>query len=198
MWAVLTDYDHLADFVPNLDSCEKLPGGRPTRYRLRQHGCSQSLFWRLEAGAVLEVQARASACNPVCLQTHCLHIQVCIQAPDLLSAERGRHCTLVHTAARNSETRCKRGAWLCSCSTLGGDVVTARAMVYALLKERRSRRRCGVTWAGGSCVSARSRAISRCSSLKCAFSMLCFLGRPGSVCASADLLGVLAWLLTRV
>ena len=58
VWAVLTDYDHLADFVPNLDSCERLPGGRPTRYRLRQHGCSQSLFWRLEAGAELDVQAR--------------------------------------------------------------------------------------------------------------------------------------------
>ncbi|KAK9837252.1 hypothetical protein WJX81_001866 [Elliptochloris bilobata] len=56
VWAVLTDYDHLADFVPNLDSCERLPGGRPTRYRLRQHACSQSLFWRLEAGAVLDVQ----------------------------------------------------------------------------------------------------------------------------------------------
>ena len=56
VWAVLTDYDHLADFVPNLDSCERLPGGRPTRYRLRQHGCSQSLFWRLEAGAELDVQ----------------------------------------------------------------------------------------------------------------------------------------------
>ena len=58
VWAVLTDYDHLADFVPNLDSCERLPGGRPTRYRLRQHGCSQSLFWRLEAGAELDVQVR--------------------------------------------------------------------------------------------------------------------------------------------
>ena len=66
MWAALTDYDHLADFVPNLDSCERLPGGRPTRYRLRQHGCSQSLFWRLEAGAELDVQV------PLAGQWHCV------------------------------------------------------------------------------------------------------------------------------
>jgi len=64
VWAVLTDYEHLADFVPNLESCERLPGGRPTRYRLRQRGCSQSLYWRLEAGAVLDVQARAVPRRP--------------------------------------------------------------------------------------------------------------------------------------
>ena len=70
VWAVLTDYDHLADFVPNLDSCERLPGGRPTRYRLRQHGCSQSLFWRLEAGAELDVQ--------VPLAAQWMHTHMCI------------------------------------------------------------------------------------------------------------------------
>jgi hypothetical protein len=56
VWAVLTDYQRLVEFVPNLDVCEKLPGGSATRYRLRQQGCSQSLYIRLEASAVLDVQ----------------------------------------------------------------------------------------------------------------------------------------------
>lgn len=53
---MLTDYDKLVEFVPNLEVCEKLPGGSATRYRLRQQGCSQSLYLRLEASAVLDVQ----------------------------------------------------------------------------------------------------------------------------------------------
>lgn len=53
---MLTDYDRLVEFVPNLDVCERLPGGTATRYRLRQQGCSQSLYLRLEASAVLDVQ----------------------------------------------------------------------------------------------------------------------------------------------
>ena len=56
VWAVLTDYDKLVEFVPNLEVCEKLPGGTATRYRLRQQGCSQSLYLRLEASALLDVQ----------------------------------------------------------------------------------------------------------------------------------------------
>ena len=56
MWSVLTDYSRLTDYVPNLDVCERLKGGTKTRYRLRQAGCSQSLFLRLEASAVLDVQ----------------------------------------------------------------------------------------------------------------------------------------------
>ncbi len=31
VWAVLTDYDRLVEFVPNLEACEKLPGGTRTR-----------------------------------------------------------------------------------------------------------------------------------------------------------------------
>lgn len=56
VWRVLTDYDRLVEFVPNLEVCEKLLGGTATRYRLRQKGCSQSLYIRLEASAVLDVQ----------------------------------------------------------------------------------------------------------------------------------------------
>ena len=56
MWSVLTDYERLPEFVPNLESCVQEPCGRSGRKRLRQRGCSQSLFWRLEAEAVLEVE----------------------------------------------------------------------------------------------------------------------------------------------
>ena len=42
--------------MPNLDVCERLKGGTKTRYRLKQAGCSQSLFLRMEAQAVLDVQ----------------------------------------------------------------------------------------------------------------------------------------------
>ncbi len=55
VWAVLTDYERLPEFVPNLESCVQEPS-RTGRKRLRQRGCSQSLFWRLEAEAVLEVE----------------------------------------------------------------------------------------------------------------------------------------------
>ena len=54
VWRVITDYDHLADFVPNLVTSERLPASIPGRIHLRQLGCSQSVFWRLEAEAVLE------------------------------------------------------------------------------------------------------------------------------------------------
>ena len=56
VWRVLTDYDSLADFVPNLLACERTPCPNPGRIRLRQRGCSQSVFLRLEAQAVLELQ----------------------------------------------------------------------------------------------------------------------------------------------
>lgn len=56
MWRVLTDYDKLADFVPNLLACERMSCPNSGRIRLRQRGCSQSVFLRLEAQAVLELQ----------------------------------------------------------------------------------------------------------------------------------------------
>ncbi|DBB03663.1 TPA: hypothetical protein ACH3X3_010990 [Trebouxia sp. C0006] len=54
VWRVITDYDHLADFVPNLIASKRLPITTPGRIHLQQLGCSQSVFWRLEAEAVLE------------------------------------------------------------------------------------------------------------------------------------------------
>lgn len=34
VWTVLTDYDRLVEFVPNLEACERLPGGTKTRHDL--------------------------------------------------------------------------------------------------------------------------------------------------------------------
>jgi hypothetical protein len=44
---VLTDYDRLATFVPNLAQCERVGGAPPGRIRIRQRGCSQvgDVFW---------------------------------------------------------------------------------------------------------------------------------------------------------
>jgi hypothetical protein len=56
VWRVLTDYEALPTFVPNLERCERLPGAPPGRTLLRQRGCSQGALWRLEAEAVLEVE----------------------------------------------------------------------------------------------------------------------------------------------
>ncbi|KAI8111305.1 hypothetical protein M9434_004877 [Picochlorum sp. BPE23] len=56
VWGVLTDYEALPGFVPNLEVCERLPSVKPGVTRLRQVGCSQSILWRLEAEAELEVE----------------------------------------------------------------------------------------------------------------------------------------------
>lgn len=54
LWDVLTDYEALPSYVPNLETCEVL-GRQKGRIRLRQVGCSQSLLWRIAAEAELEV-----------------------------------------------------------------------------------------------------------------------------------------------
>ncbi|KAL4425806.1 hypothetical protein ABPG75_009822 [Micractinium tetrahymenae] len=56
VWRVLTNYERLAEFVPNLESCERLPSLRAGKVLLRQRGCSQGVLWRLEAEALLEVE----------------------------------------------------------------------------------------------------------------------------------------------
>lgn len=56
VWSVLTGYNTLADFIPNLDLCERVAGAPPGKQRLRQRACSQSLYWRLQAEAILDVQ----------------------------------------------------------------------------------------------------------------------------------------------
>ncbi|CAG9466569.1 unnamed protein product [Pedinophyceae sp. YPF-701] len=60
VWAVLTDYERLPEVVPNLAECRRVrglpsPGPGMRRLLLRQVGSSVSPFWRLEAGATLEL-----------------------------------------------------------------------------------------------------------------------------------------------
>ncbi len=54
LWDVLTDYEALPSYVPNLERCEILERQKG-RVRLRQVGCSQSLLWRIAAEAELEI-----------------------------------------------------------------------------------------------------------------------------------------------
>lgn len=56
VWRVLTDYEALPTFIPNLDYCERLPSRSPGKLLLRQVACSQGALWRLEAEAFLEVE----------------------------------------------------------------------------------------------------------------------------------------------
>ena len=53
---MLTDYEALPSFVPNLERCERLPSLTPGKILLRQVACSQGGLWRLEAQAMLEVE----------------------------------------------------------------------------------------------------------------------------------------------
>ena len=56
VWKVLTDYERLSSFVPNLELCERINCGKRNAIRLRQVACSQSVLWRLQAEAILEVE----------------------------------------------------------------------------------------------------------------------------------------------
>lgn len=61
VWAVLTDYERLAEFIPNLESCQRLASRTPGRLLLRQRGCSQAALWRLEAGKTYTSWASSSS-----------------------------------------------------------------------------------------------------------------------------------------
>jgi len=64
VWNVLTNYEALPSFVPNLERCERLPSPNQDVTLLRQVGCSQSILWRLEAEALLEVvEVNKSPCR---------------------------------------------------------------------------------------------------------------------------------------
>ena len=44
VWRVLTDYERLAEFVPNLERCVRLPRGPNGRVRLRQARLEEDLL----------------------------------------------------------------------------------------------------------------------------------------------------------
>ncbi|GLJ44269.1 hypothetical protein SUGI_0925950 [Cryptomeria japonica] len=56
VWEVLTDYERLAEFIPNLVLSEVIQGGEEGRVRLRQRGMQRNMYWHIEAQVVLDLQ----------------------------------------------------------------------------------------------------------------------------------------------
>ncbi|XP_075084094.1 uncharacterized protein LOC107820383 [Nicotiana tabacum] len=56
VWNALTDYERLADFVPNLVSSRRITCPCPGRIWLEQRGLQQALYWHIEARVVLDLQ----------------------------------------------------------------------------------------------------------------------------------------------
>ncbi|XP_060674942.1 uncharacterized protein LOC107425344 [Ziziphus jujuba] len=55
VWNALTDYERLADFVPNLVSSKRIPCPHPGRIWLEQRGFQRALYWHIEARVVLDL-----------------------------------------------------------------------------------------------------------------------------------------------
>ncbi|XP_068319970.1 uncharacterized protein [Pyrus communis] len=56
VWNALTDYERLADFIPNLVSSWRIPCPHPGRIWLEQRGLQRALYWHIEARVVLDLQ----------------------------------------------------------------------------------------------------------------------------------------------
>ncbi|KAG6495229.1 hypothetical protein ZIOFF_043023 [Zingiber officinale] len=56
VWSVLTDYERLADFIPNLIYSERIPCPHKGRIWLEQRGLQRALYWHIEARVVLDLQ----------------------------------------------------------------------------------------------------------------------------------------------
>ena len=69
---MLTDYDRLATFVPNLAQCERVGGAPPGRIRIRQRGCSQvgDVFWSEQHIRNQSCQYPASSSMYLCRYLH--------------------------------------------------------------------------------------------------------------------------------
>lgn len=70
-WQVLTAYDRLADFVPNLVSSVELPlaGAAPGEHLVEQHGYGKFLFFKQPVDLVLRVQEQAMSSIDMSLQS---------------------------------------------------------------------------------------------------------------------------------
>ncbi|KAH9551058.1 hypothetical protein CY35_10G104200 [Sphagnum magellanicum] len=55
VWKVLTDYERLAEFVPNLIRSERIPCPHPGRIWLLQVGRQAAMYWHIEARVVLDL-----------------------------------------------------------------------------------------------------------------------------------------------
>ncbi|CAM8986531.1 unnamed protein product [Rhodiola kirilowii] len=56
VWNALTDYERLADFIPNLIYSGRIPCPYPGRIWLEQRGLQRALYWHIEARVVLDLQ----------------------------------------------------------------------------------------------------------------------------------------------
>nr|XP_027099921.1 uncharacterized protein LOC113719094 isoform X1 [Coffea arabica] len=63
VWDALTDYERLADFVPNLVSSMRIPCPHPGRIWLEQRGLQRALYWHIEARVVLDLQEFQTSAN---------------------------------------------------------------------------------------------------------------------------------------
>ncbi|KAJ1704578.1 hypothetical protein LUZ63_004357 [Rhynchospora breviuscula] len=63
VWSVLTDYERLADFIPNLVYSGRIPCPHVGRIWLEQRGLQRALYWHIEARVVLDLQEIPNLAN---------------------------------------------------------------------------------------------------------------------------------------
>ncbi|GMI99352.1 PIN2 PROMOTER BINDING PROTEIN 1, HIGH CHLOROPHYLL FLUORESCENCE 145 [Hibiscus trionum] len=63
VWDALTDYERLADFIPNLICSGRIPCPHPGRIWLEQRGLQRALYWHIEARVVLDLQEIPNSSN---------------------------------------------------------------------------------------------------------------------------------------
>ncbi|KAE8735801.1 hypothetical protein F3Y22_tig00000329pilonHSYRG00028 [Hibiscus syriacus] len=63
VWDALTDYERLADFIPNLICSGRIPCPHPGRIWLEQRGLQRALYWHIEARVVLDLQEISNSSN---------------------------------------------------------------------------------------------------------------------------------------
>ncbi|KAK4786425.1 hypothetical protein SAY86_003114 [Trapa natans] len=63
VWNALTDYERLADFIPNLVCSGRIPCPHPGRIWLEQRGQQRALYWHIEARVVLDLQEILKSAN---------------------------------------------------------------------------------------------------------------------------------------
>ncbi|CAK9166660.1 unnamed protein product [Ilex paraguariensis] len=63
VWNALTDYERLADFIPNLVFSGRIPCPHPGRIWLEQRGLQRALYWHIEARVVLDLQEFPNSAN---------------------------------------------------------------------------------------------------------------------------------------
>lgn len=56
VWDVLTEYERLAEFIPNLVCSKRIPCPHPDRIWLMQRGVQRALYWHIEAQVVLDLR----------------------------------------------------------------------------------------------------------------------------------------------